>query len=609
LLEIGALTTAEGKGTAHHDPAAEYRRRLDERQAQEARLARRDRAIADLRLGIVGLGLLMAWLAIGPGILAPWWLLLPVFAFFTLLVIHDRVIQQRGQAARAAAFYDRGLARLENRWAGTGVTGERFRDESHPYAGDLDLFGKGSLFELLCTARTHAGQETLATWLLGPSSPDVVRRRQEAVTDLRPRLDLREDLALLGEDVRTGVDVRAVVAWGSAPILLTSRGVRITGGVLAALTLGAAAAWAAGMGPIPLIVMVAIEQAFLSPVRGRVRQVVRSVEQPGRELALFARLLERLEAEQFDAPLLRDLHARLDAGGAPSSQKLARLERLVSLLDAQRNGVFALLGLILLWPMQLAFEVEKWREECGKDLGNWLTTVGELEALSALAGYSYEHPQDPFPAILEAGACFEAEGLGHPLLSEAVSVRNDISLGEETRLLIVSGSNMSGKSTLLRTIGTNTVLALAGAPVRARHLRLAPVTVGASLRIQDSLQAGTSRFYAEITRLRQIVSLADGPFPLLFLLDEILHGTNSHDRRIGAEAVVRALVLKGAIGLVTTHDLALARIAEDPTVHAVNVHFEDHLEEGKMCFDYRLRPGVVLKSNALELMRAVGLEV
>jgi len=228
--------------------------------------------------------------------------------------------------------------------------------------------------------------------------------------------------------------------------------------------------------------------------------------------------------------------------------------------------------------------------------------------LSALAGYAYEHPGDPFPELSQ-DTCFDGEALGHPLIPEARCVRNDLHLGGALCLLIVSGSNMSGKSTLLRTVGTNAVLALAGAPVRARRLRLSPLAVGASIRIQDSLQGGTSRFYAEITRLRQLMDQAQGPLRLLFLLDEILHGTNSHDRGIGAEAVVRGFVARGAIGLVTTHDLALARVADALAPRACNVHFEDHLDDGKMTFDYRMRPGVVAKSNAVALMRAIGLEV
>jgi DNA mismatch repair ATPase MutS len=268
-----------------------------------------------------------------------------------------------------------------------------------------------------------------------------------------------------------------------------------------------------------------------------------------------------------------------------------------------------LLGPPLLFTTQLAFAVEAWRQSSGRQVGRWLQAVGEMEALSALAGYAYEHPLDPFPELSDEGPLFDGEALGHPLLPASRCVRNNVRLSDELRVLIVSGSNMSGKSTLLRTVGINAVLAMAGAPVRAHRLRLSPLVVGASIRITDSLQGGTSRFYAEITRLRNLVELTRGPFPLLFLLDELLHGTNSHDRRIGAERIVRGLVERGAIGLVTTHDLALAHIADELGPRGINVHFQDHLENAKISFDYRLRPGIVQKSNALELMRSIGLEV
>jgi DNA mismatch repair ATPase MutS len=264
---------------------------------------------------------------------------------------------------------------------------------------------------------------------------------------------------------------------------------------------------------------------------------------------------------------------------------------------------------LVLWSLQFAFAIEAWREQSGPAVRRWLDAVGEIEALGSLAAYAYEHPGDPFPEFHAGEAWLEGEGLAHPLLPESRAVRNDLKLGGELRVLIISGSNMSGKSTMLRTAGVNAVLAQAGAPVRARRLRLSPLSVGASIRIQDSLHEGTSRFYAEITRLRRILDLTAGAAPVLFLIDEFLHGTNSHDRRIGAEAIIRGLVERGALGMVTTHDLALAHIAETLGPRAANVHFEDHLENGRLSFDYRLRPGVVRKSNALELMRSVGLEV
>jgi len=303
------------------------------------------------------------------------------------------------------------------------------------------------------------------------------------------------------------------------------------------------------------------------------------------------------------------LRAALDVEGHPPSKQIARLKLLIDLLDSRRNMFFALISVILLWPLHCAIAIENWRQKSGPAVAHWLAAVGELEALSSLASYSYERPNDPFPEVIDGEARFEGEGFGHPLLPEARNVRTDLFLSDSPAVLIVSGSNMSGKSTLLRTVGANTILAQAGAPVRALRLRLSPLQVGASIRIQDSLQGGASRFYAEITRLRQIVNLTGGTLPVLFLLDEILHGTNSHDRRIGAEGVVNGLIQRGAIGLVTTHDLALTRIVEELPTQTANVHFEDHLEGGRMTFDYLLRAGVLQRSNALELMRSVGLEV
>jgi DNA mismatch repair ATPase MutS len=239
----------------------------------------------------------------------------------------------------------------------------------------------------------------------------------------------------------------------------------------------------------------------------------------------------------------------------------------------------------------------------------WLSALGELEALSGLGAYAFENPADPYPVFEEAGPVFQAQGLAHPLLPRSRCVANDVALDAELALLVVSGSNMSGKSTLLRTVGVNAVLAFAGAPVRAASLRLSPLAVGASIGVHDSLQDGESRFYAEIKRIRQVVDLAQTGRPALFLLDEIFSGTNSAERRVGAEAVVRALVDGGAIGLVTSHDLALADVADHLAPRAKNVHFEDHLEGDRIAFDYRLKPGKVTRGNALALMRAVGLRV
>lgn len=591
-------------------PLETYRARHAERRGAADAALRRERVLSNLRLGVFAAGAGIAWAVFGPREESLLWLLPPLAAFVGLVMWHDRVIQRRTEMERAAAFYQRGLARLEDRWAGGGEPGDRFLDPAHLYAGDLDLFGKGSLFELLSTARTPMGEETLAGWLLAPAEPAEIRARQAAVAELRPRLDLREDLARLGADVRAGVDPELLGAWASAPAAPVSRLARGAAVLLVALLAAASLCWwKLGTGAIPLLAVLVVEGLFAARLRPRVAEVVRAAGRPARDLALLSQLLQRIEAERFETPRLVALRTSLDSDGEPPSRRVARLKRLLELLEARQNQLFAPVAALLLWTTQLALAIDAWRQASGAAVPRWLSAVGEFEALCALASHAYEHPQDPFPEILAEGPHYEAEALGHPLLPEARSIRNDLALGDGMRLLVVSGSNMSGKSTWLRTLGVNAVLAFAGAPVRARRMALSPLALGTSLRILDSLQSGASKFYAEITRIGAIVAAARGPRPLLFLLDEILNGTNSHDRRIGAEAIVRSLVERGAVGLVTTHDLALAKIADELAPRARNVHFEDQLVDGEMRFDYRLRPGVVARSNALALMRAVGLDV
>jgi hypothetical protein len=359
----------------------------------------------------------------------------------------------------------------------------------------------------------------------------------------------------------------------------------------------------------PLLLVLLVGGIFARLVAARVRTVLADVEQRTADLVLLSELLHRLETHSFQAPLLRRLVKSLETEDLPASKQIRRLARLLHLLDYRRNQLFMPFAVLWLWTTQITIRIDAWRSGPGPRIVHWLGAIGEFESLCALAAYAAENPLDPFPEVAQGTASFEARGVGHPLILNRECVVNDVTLGGDALALMVSGSNMSGKSTLLRTVGVNAVLALAGAPVRAASIRLTPLAVGATLRIQDSLQAGRSRFYAEITRVRQLVDLSRGPLPLLFLFDELFNGTNSHDRCVGAESVVKGLITKGAIGMVTTHDLALTQFADVPDSRIANVHFADRLVDGKMIFDYRMRPGVVQHSNALALMRAIGLEV
>jgi hypothetical protein len=572
-------------------------------------LERRHRTVGNLRLLTFLIAVALAWLGFGAGVISRLWVLVPGLAFPALVLVHGRILRERQKAARAAAYYEKLLARLGGAWVGTGETGERFAADAHPYAEDLDLFGRGSLFELLCTARTRIGESTLANWLLWPAPAKVVRERQEAIAELREMLDLREDLATLGETVRSGVHGEELAAWGASEPWPELRRLRIGAFALSCLALLSAAAWAVWGWRDAFLVVLAVELGTMYRLRRHTAAVALAVEQPAHDLALLSGVLARLEQARFTSSRLAALRAGLATADWPLSKRIARLKRWIEMLDSRDNLLVRIVDPVVLWTVQVAFAIEAWHARWGPGIGAWIAALGEMEALSSLAEYTYEHPEDPFPEFVADGACFAGEGLAHPLLPASRAVPNDVDLGGDRRVLVVSGSNMSGKSTLLRTVGVNAVLAQAGAPVRARRLRMSLLQVGASIRVLDSLQSGSSRFYAELTHLRRIVTLAEGTPSVLFLLDEFLHGTNSHDRRIGAEAIVRGLISRNAIGLITTHDLALAEIAETLSPRAANVHFQDYLENGRMSFDYRVRPGVVTRSNALELMRSMGLDV
>ena len=614
--------------TQHRAPKAEYEARLEVIRQSRTRLDQRHKTLGRVEISLALAGVIVIVWALASHSIPILWVLLPGAAFGLAEIVHTRVVRSLKKCGRVIVFYERGLARLDNRWMGTGETGEHFFDPSHPYSRDLDLFGKGSLFELLSTARTRAGEEALARWLLAPASVDEICSRHSAVADLRARLSLREDLALLGEDVRSKVHPDTLAAWAEAAPVLEPGPARAAAFILAGVWLFSIVAWL-GWGWWGLaFASSAVNLLFTSRFKTRVEQIapeqyagaesavgaaaraMPSTEAMARDLAVLSAVLERLEREAFSSPKLLALQSALKTNGVFPSGAIARLGRLVESLESRRNEILKFLNPFVFWNLHFAFAIEGWRRKFGPAVRGWLASSGEMEALCALAGYAYEHPADVFPEFTSSDhGLFQAEGFAHPLLPENKAVRNDLTLSGDLRLMVISGPNMAGKSTLIRAVGINAVLAQCGAPVRARRLLLSPLAVAASICVLDSLQGGISRFYAEITRLKLIIDMTNGPLPVLFLLDELLNGTNSLDRSIGAEGLVRSLVDRGGIGLITTHDLAIARIVNQLGPQAANFHFEDHLEDGRLRFEYKLTPGVVQTSNALKLMRSIGLEV
>jgi len=583
-------------------PSAEYSRRLQAREQQVARLDVVSARISNVRVVLAILAFAAIWLG-------DYWWLVPAGLFLVAVIYHSRVRRARASADRAAAHYRAGIARIEDRWSGHGNQGTRFDDPHHVYAADLDLFGSGNLFELLSIARTRMGENALASWLLAPAPVATVLERQRAIAELRERLDLREDLAALGETAGVGVQPEELLRWAESPNQLRVGWVLPVALVLPLLLTATLVIWSNTGVASPLIVVLALEFGVMRLLRRQLVEVFNSTERAFDSLKLLASLTARLEREPVQTALSKRLLAQLSSEGIRASQAIARLGTVVQFIESRRNIIIAILDLPLLYSVHAALAGERWRRHHGHAVRAWLQAIGDLEALISLSGYSYEHPDDPFPELVDGAASFEAASIGHPLLAGAVCVRNDVAIAGDTRVLLISGSNMSGKSTLLRTVGINTVLAMAGAPVRAQRLRLSPLQVGANIRINDSLHEGSSRFYAEITRLRHLNELAAHTPPLLFLLDEVLQGTNSRDRFVGAQGVIRALLGRGSIGLVTTHDLALTEIDVAAGGRLRNLHFQDELRDGRMKFDFKLHEGIVTKSNGLELMRSIGLDV
>jgi hypothetical protein len=591
-----------------HEIRAEYERRL---QARRRRVAAHDRGhlhFGTARLATAGAGIAILVVLGLDGIV---WLVVPLAVFAVLAVLHARLLNARDRAQSAVSFYERGLARIGDEWVGRGRSGDEYRQPDHVYADDLDIFGRGSLFELLATTRTQAGEETLARWLLGPAAPDLIRARQQAVGELASATDLREAVAIQGDTLRVGVHAPLLRRWAGSPLRLRGAATRIALLVLVVITLSALLWWTRfGTFGWVLLVAMAAQSGVAALFKNRVLAVIEAVEEPAHDLDLLASLLRTLEQASFQSPHLQALQARVRTGGETASAAIARLSRLVALLASRRNVMFAIPAAFLMWATQWAFAIEAWRARTGREVERWLDTVGEFEALLAMAGFAAEHPSFVMARIVDGSPHVHGRAVAHPTLPPS-AVPNDVLVGGEApHLLIVSGSNMSGKSTLLRALGVNVVLAQMGAPVRAAAFTLSPLAIGADIRVLDSLTDGRSRFFAEITRLKHIVDLAERQNgAVLFLLDEILSGTNSHDRRVGAEALLEGLVRLGAVGLVTTHDLALAEIAGRLPRLAENSHFEDRFESGRLTFDYTLKPGLVRTSNALALMRSIGLDV
>jgi hypothetical protein len=585
-------------------------REVDFLQARASRVATARLALAAAAITLVG-GIIWArwgawaWEAIGA----------VAIVFIVLVVVHGRTFDAKERAAAALRFHQRGLARIAHDWDRLPVTSARFRSVDHPFTGDLDVFGRASLMQLVDASETRFGEERLAHLLSLETHgvwPDEVSARQQAVREVATRFSFREALStaggVLGDEKP---DPSPIIAWAEGKEELSAFFVWTAWilPVFATAVMVMGPVWHMRPGTIGALLLA--ELAVAIAIGERLTPMLSAVSARESAVTRWRAMMAVVEREPLQSPLLARTRDVLAIGPRRASDEIGALERIVGFTDARRNEVFRFfIGPILMWDVHCALALLRWRARAGERVRGWLAALGEIEGLASLAAFAFEHPDYPWPELAPKPT-FDAHALAHPLIADDHRVGNEVALPSAARALVVTGSNMSGKSTLLRAIGANAVLAYAGAPVCARALTIGPARVATSMRIEDSLEQGVSHFYAELRRLKRVLDLARGTegAPALFLLDEILHGTNSRERVIGACAVVRELLDRGALGAVSTHDLGITALERELGGRVENVHFEEQVEGEKMTFDYVLKPGIVQSSNALRLMRAVGIGV
>ena len=541
--------------------------------------------------------------------------------FVVLVARHRRLEHARRRAVGLHRINDEARKRLDRAWESLPLRHTVSADSSHPYATDLDLFGRASLFQLLESVATRMGERVLSHWLLAPAPPATVCERQAGVAELAPLIDLRQELAWRGRpSAEAGPDPDPFLDWAEAEPWLTRRHL-----LLWAARINPPLLWLAlvaglvGVTPVPLWpLFVGINLLLGWVLVGPSARTLARVAAVEGHLGAYANALELLANASFDAPVLRRLQSRLNADGLAAPEQIRRLQRLTALAFPSSSMLYPAVQVVTLWDIHVLAVLERWQVAVGPRARDWLTALGEAEAIAALAVLAHDNPDWAYPVFDPATDALEASGLGHPLLPTAARVVNDVTIGPPGTFLFVTGSNMSGKSTLLRAVGVNLVLAGAGGPVCASRLHLPPVKLWTSMRVQDSLERGVSFFMAELERLKQVVDAsrangrvgAEAEPRLLYLLDEILQGTNSAERQVAARRIIRRLIDDGAIGAVSTHDLALAD-AGPLAAAGQAVHFaeqvSDHGDGPRMSFDYKLRPGIATTTNALRLMELVGL--
>lgn len=594
-------------------PIQVYRERREAFARDLAAARKSSAALSNARLAVflLAAGAFLAAVFLSAALPAVLALLAGAALFAWLVARHDRVAGAERHAARMEAINAEGIARLEGEWARLPADGAAFLEADHPYAGDLDCFGPASLFQYLNAAQTRFGRLRLAGLLVRPPRPpEAIRADQTLVRTLAGRLDFRQRLQAAGLDLHGRENPEPLLAWAEDPADPFDRPalVRLLRFLPAASAISVLVVGFLLHSPLGILVPFLLHLGVSGWSRRKYGSLLADIAARKADLEAYLDLLRLLESEPLLLPTDRGAPGEGPPEGMLPSERVRRLAAMADWMETRRNPLaHFVVDTLFLWDIQWLWAFRRWKRENGPLLRGWLEAVARAEALSSLAIPAFENPDWAFPEIAEEGPLLESRDMGHPLIHPDRRVANDFALGRPGEIVIITGSNMSGKSTLLRTVGVNLVLAYAGAPVCASSFRCAPLEIRASMRLRDDLDKRISSFYAELLRIKGMVEAAKAGRRILFLVDEIFRGTNSRDRREGAETVLRRLHDLGASGLVSTHDLELARLQEMEPERFRNAHFQESYVDGEIRFDFRLREGVSRTTNAMHLIRMAGL--
>jgi len=536
------------------------------------------------------------------------------------LVFFAHIIRQHLQATRLRQHYqylkemnEKELRCIDGDFA-SYPNGNEYLEKGHAYSSDLDIFGRASLFQLINRTTSLPGSATLAKWLNSPAADDEITRRQQAIAELKDKTEWRQQLSAIGyKFAESANNPENILSWANeAPIFLERKQLKALISILSILSAGCLWAWIQGAPAGFLVIVLLINFFILRRWISTVNQIHQKVSRNVELLKSYSETVAFIENETFSSQKLIELQYtfRDNAAYTTASEQIKKLSQNVSRLDFRLNIMVSIpLNLFFFWDIWQCVQLEKWKQLNREKLPLWFAAMAEIEALCSFANLYHNNPQWVFPTILPGHFTLVAEAAGHPLIPETRRVCNDLSIQGSGKIVLVTGSNMAGKSTFQRTIGVNIVLAMAGAPVCARHFEVSHVTVFTSMRIADSLEENTSSFYAELKRLGLIIQTVERNEKVFLLLDEILRGTNSNDRHIGSEALVKQLIKHGASGIVATHDLALSELKNDLGDSIDNYNFDVKIENDEMYFDYKLNKGVCKSLNASILMKKMGIKI